>query len=142
MHSGAPSKNTILILSRYISIYSYEGISRNGNATTTPTASSACSALRTESSLNSILYILVEVYTREIESICTDIFGVPRVFWYVVLLHRYSRRTASNYILINSTYRVMRKVAPPGGFSSFFVVTTILLSPRIVLKNSPGTVSR
>jgi len=106
---GAPSKNTILVLSRYISIYSYKNISRNGNATTTPTASSACSALCTESSLNSILYILVEVYTREIESICTDISGVPKVFRYVILLHRYSRRTASNYLLISGTYRAMRK---------------------------------
>ena len=74
------TKNTILVLSRYISIYLYEGISRNGNATTTPTASSTCSALRTESSLNSIFYILIEIYTREIEYIYMDVSGVPKVF--------------------------------------------------------------
>jgi hypothetical protein len=63
-------------------------IERNGNATTTPTASSACSALRTESSLSSRFYYTC---TRaKIESRYEYLRSTETIH----LLHRYSRRNA------------------------------------------------
>lgn len=86
-----------------IHIYIFEGTYRNGNATTTPTASSVCSALRTESSLNSIL-----VYATRIE----DVFEVPSIRCVVAIdtLPRPPPRgkNRSNYFLTSGTYRATR----------------------------------